>query len=189
MAVTAAGTPYVESSDNVADYPGVSLALANHIDATSGKVLQVVSVVKTDRFTTTSGSNVDITGYSASITPSNASNKILVMSTFNFNNSSAGAYAKLQLLRGSTEIVQGDAAGSSTRVTAGSVIGNNPAAEDLENVGFNYLDSPATTSEITYKWQVKTFSSRTFTFNGTQNTADANQQNTASTITLMEISA
>ena len=32
MAVTAAGTPYVESSDNVADYPGVSLSLANRVD-------------------------------------------------------------------------------------------------------------------------------------------------------------
>jgi len=32
MAVTAAGTPYVESSDLVANYPGDSLALANRVD-------------------------------------------------------------------------------------------------------------------------------------------------------------
>ena len=32
MATTADGTPYVESSDLVANYPGLSLALANHID-------------------------------------------------------------------------------------------------------------------------------------------------------------
>ena len=38
MATTAAGTPYVESSDLVANYPGVSLALANHIDTVGGLV-------------------------------------------------------------------------------------------------------------------------------------------------------
>jgi len=32
MAVTAGGTPYVESSDLVANYPGASLALANRVD-------------------------------------------------------------------------------------------------------------------------------------------------------------
>jgi len=78
MAVTAAGTPYVESSDNVADYPGVSLALANHIDDTSDKVLQVVSATKTDTFSTSSTSFVDVTGLTANITPSSTSSKIMV---------------------------------------------------------------------------------------------------------------
>ena len=39
-----------------------------------GKVLQVVTVAKTDTFSTSSNTFVDITGLSASITPSNASN-------------------------------------------------------------------------------------------------------------------
>ena len=44
-----------------------------------GKVLQVKQTVKTDTFSsTTTGSDVDITGLSVSITPSSASNKILV---------------------------------------------------------------------------------------------------------------
>jgi hypothetical protein len=36
MALTPGGTPYVESSDLVADYPTVSLALAEHIDTLRG---------------------------------------------------------------------------------------------------------------------------------------------------------
>jgi hypothetical protein len=36
MATTAGGTPYVESSDLVANYPAVSLALAEHIDDVTG---------------------------------------------------------------------------------------------------------------------------------------------------------
>ena len=44
-----------------------------------GKVLQVVQSVKTDTSSTTSTSAVDISGLSASITPSSASNKILIL--------------------------------------------------------------------------------------------------------------
>jgi len=43
MAVTPAGTPYVETSDLLANYPGVSLALANHIDENVGGLVQIVT--------------------------------------------------------------------------------------------------------------------------------------------------
>ena len=46
--------------------------ITNH----AGMVSQVVSVSKTDRFTTSSTSYVDITGFTASITPSSTSSKI-----------------------------------------------------------------------------------------------------------------
>jgi hypothetical protein len=48
-----------------------------------GKVLQVVQTVKSDTFSSSSATFVDITGLSASITPSSASNKILVMVSLN----------------------------------------------------------------------------------------------------------
>ncbi len=109
MAVTPAGTPYVESSDNVADYPGVSLALANHIDGLDGgKVLQVVSVTKVDAFTTTSTSFVDVTGLTVSITPSATSSKILILSTFQAGNSS-NTTDLFNLVRDSTALAQGTA--------------------------------------------------------------------------------
>jgi len=81
MATTAAGTPYVESSDLVANYPGVSLALANHID-TLGKVLQVVRATDaTDRLTT-STSFVDAS-ISVTITPQRSTSAILIIWTSN----------------------------------------------------------------------------------------------------------
>ena len=46
---------------------------------TAGGVLQTVSVFKSDTASTTSTSDVAITGLSVSITPTSASNKILVM--------------------------------------------------------------------------------------------------------------
>lgn len=78
MATTAAGTPYVESSDLVANYPGVSLALANHID-TIGKVLQVVRATDVTQRSTTSTSFVDVPGMSVSITPQKSNSNLLII--------------------------------------------------------------------------------------------------------------
>ena len=89
MAVTANGTPFVESSDLVANYPGVSLALANHIDANTGKVLQVVRATDATARATSSGTFVDVTGVSVSITPQFATSNIIVMSVGSVRGDSA----------------------------------------------------------------------------------------------------
>ena len=156
--------------------------------ASGGGILQVVSVVKTNRFTTASGTPVDITGYSATITPSSATSKILVISSFHISSGEVGARPRTQLLRNSTVLGLGDASGSATRITAGANI-DNSADNDVLNVSYTYLDSPNTTSSTTYKWQMYTFSARTGTFNGSTGTADSNRFNTSSTILLMEVSA
>jgi hypothetical protein len=154
----------------------------------TGSVLQVVQAVKTDRFTTTSGTFVDITGYSATITPSSTSSKILVISSFHVSNGATSAYVRAQLLRGATALGLGDASGSATQITSTSSIGNS-SDPDILNSSYTYLDSPATTSATTYKWQMYTFGGRTGTFNGSTGTADSNRLNSSSTITLMEIAA
>ena len=48
----------------------------------AGAVLQVVSTAKTDTFSSSTGSYIDITGLSVSITPSSTSNKILILLPF-----------------------------------------------------------------------------------------------------------
>ena len=152
----------------------------------AGNVLQVVQTVKTDRFTTTSGTAVDITGFSATITPTSATSKILVISNFHTSMGATGAYTRTQLLRDSTVLGLGDASGSATSVTAAAMVANS-LNNDVLNVGYTYLDSPATTSATTYKWQMYAFGGRTATFNGSTTTTDSNFFNTSSTITLMEI--
>ena len=57
---------------------------ANNINVT-GNILQVVSTTKTDTFSTTSTSYVDITGLSVSITPTSTSSKIFIK-YFRFKN-------------------------------------------------------------------------------------------------------
>ena len=50
--------------------------------ANAGKILQVIQAVKKNRQTINSTTLVDITGMSVSITPSSASNKVLVNYSF-----------------------------------------------------------------------------------------------------------
>ena len=154
----------------------------------TGSVLQVVQATKTDSFSTTSNSFVDITGLSASITPTSATSQILILSTVSAagNNATCGYY--LKLLRGSTDIFIGDAAGSRVRVTGSNINSDN---NFFNTNGFIFLDSPATTSSTTYKFQIATsFGANTIGVNRSVN--DSNNVNTgrgASSIVLMEIAA
>jgi hypothetical protein len=119
--------------------------------AGGGKVLQVVSTTKSDTFSSSSTSLTDITGMSVSITPTAATSKIYI----EFTLSAAAVQGSVSfvglLLRDSTPIARGDAAGSRTRVTTPTTREYDTAGM-ASAVGF-FLDSPATTSAITYKLQ------------------------------------
>jgi hypothetical protein len=154
----------------------------------TGSVLQVVNALKSDSFTTTSGSAVDITGLTATITPTSATSKILIMTTF-FCGSGSSPYAKFKMQRNGTDVFLGDAYNSSTRQSAAAYAGVDGVTTQSISVATQYLDSPATTSAVTYKWQVSTFSSRTIYVGRSQNDSDANGNTTPSSITLMEIAA
>ena len=154
-----------------------------------GKVLQVVTVT-TDAisFSTTSASNVDITGLVASITPSATSSKILVTAVVNCGGSDNNGVG-LGLTRGGSRI--GDSTetpGSSIRsVMAGCKLQDG---NDISTITLNYLDSPSTASAAQYKVQVSCRSdggAHTFRLNRSN---DHNNQSclvTASSITLMEV--
>jgi len=156
-------------------------------DLPTGSILQVVQTQKTDTFSTTSTTYVDITGLSASITPSSSSSKILVSVTIgNISNQDAG-YAIL--LRDSTQIL--DAATGGTSVFAGGYGGGGSDGESYFGVvpkTNTLLDSPNTTSSVTYKIQARTYNAAHTTYIN-RSVYDAGQYNVrnVSTITLMEI--
>ena len=156
-----------------------------------GVVLQVKQTVKTDTFSsTTTGSDVDITGLSVSITPTSASNKILVTYDTNISGSNAGYSGNIHLKRGSTKIYQGDAEGSRTRSTQFFITRNDTIGHsETIKVHGSFLDSPNTTSETTYKISINAINTNT-TVNKTM--YDDNQAGVArvpSTITVMEIAS
>jgi len=167
----------------------VTAGSASAVQASSGRVLQVVSTVKTDTFTTTSGSYVDVTGLSVSITPTSSSSKILVLVQANGSQPVGSGRAYLRLLRGSTVINAGDAAGSRTPGLGG--FSSADTSIPSSTVSASFLDSPATTSSTTYKIQLSmTAGSGTAYLNRTELDNDSSTQiRMASTITVMEIAA
>ena len=87
----------------------------------NGGIIQVVSVAKTDTFTTTAAisSPAAITGMACTITPSSNSNKILILANVGSSSATNGDYAaRFHLFKGGSEIsgAKGDARSSRTRM-------------------------------------------------------------------------
>jgi len=167
---SAAGTLQVE---------GKSVLTTGH----EGAIIQTKQTVMTGRFETTSTSFTDITGLSVAITPTTATNKILIM--VHLQNNATYTYAKFfNLVRGSTNILQGDAHLSSQ--TRSTVYSRDEAFGEVSTVIF--LDSPGATSEQTYKMQGSVQSGGELTINYTQVATNAAYIGTGtSTITAMEV--
>lgn len=155
----------------------------------SGQVpVQVIQTVKTDTFTTTSSSFVDVTGLSVTITPTSASNRILVLYSSTMGTISGQYSCAMRIVRNSTAIYIGDAAGGRTR--ASSMFWSDIGTQlDISPVNGIFLDSPATTSATTYKLQIMSGYSETVYINRTQADADSNiHSRVPSQIIVMEIS-
>jgi hypothetical protein len=143
--------------------------------AAGGKVLQVVSTQTSTQAINSTNTYAD-SNLSATITPTSATSKILVLVSQNGCTKSAGNTANrigLRLLRGAT-----------TLITIGDYFLYTGTALEIigESISFSHLDSPATTSATTYKTQFMNpanVSSVTLQFVGQHN----------STITLIEIGA
>ncbi len=157
----------------------------------AGKILQVVQTTKTDAFSQNGGQTwTDWTGMSATITPSSASNKILITLTSGCSNNTGDNFQFVKLLRGSTDIALGDTAGSATRcwIDASSQNAGTGSVYQKPLVG-TFLDSPNTTSATTYKLQVWVKNSQIAYFGRTALIDDAFRSAIPSTLTLLEVAA
>jgi hypothetical protein len=138
----------------------------------AGSVLQVVNATYSV-LTSNSTQTFADTGLTATITPKFATSKILILVNQEGCRKEAGnALNRVQLLlkRDSTDILNFSYGGGYTAVSDVNSFGTS---------GCNYLDSPATTSAITYKTQLR---------NGVNAASVSVQTDTeTSTITLMEI--
>jgi len=136
----------------------------------TGSVLQVVNATGTTGASNTTTTFAD-TGLTGTITPTSATSKILIfghMGDFRTNTTSNGI--KINLCRNGSEIY---------RIAQELLYITNALDVGMD---FNYLDSPATTSAVTYKTQ---FAQLT----GAGGTAQSNPNNPAWSITMMEIAA
>ena len=158
-----------------------------------GKILQAVTVAKTDTYgETVSGNTLSttiVTGLQPSITPSSSSNTILITATLSLGYSTTGTGNSIGfvLKRGSTVIGKGDSSGSRTSLsTATSVY----SSYQLINESISFIDNPSTTSSTTYGISLfnGSGSSRTCLLNRDDRNDDAAYAARGiSTLTLMEI--
>ena len=138
----------------------------------SGTVLQVVSDTDTATLTVTNDSTWHATGLVASITPSSASSKILILMHGNMYSTAANYQGAVTVFRGTTSGTNlGDASfGLGTAFDAGNA--------NKGHISCSYLDSPSTTSAQTYTVAIKTDGVNGGIFN---------VNNEVSTLVLMEI--
>ena len=147
--------------------------------AGGGKVLQVVAATYSTTQTTTSGTYAD-SSLTATITPSSASSKVLVMVDTNgiLGTGSTNARGGLRLLRGATVL-------SYISTGLAYFVGGGGNSNGGFGASIAYLDTPATTSATTYKTQVNN--------NGGAGTIyfqfDDGTNGTTSSIVLLEIGA
>ena len=134
-----------------------NLNLAGTAVTQVGKVLQVQSAFKSDTDSTTSTSDVAISGLSLTLTPASTSSKVLVQFDVGTTGNNYNAHSFYTVYRsiggGSYSAIGQGTGGSSYNYGAGSYAANNY----YHAVGHCFLDSPNTTSEVTYivKWRVQ----------------------------------
>jgi hypothetical protein len=154
---------------------GTVLTSGTNTNFPVGSIVQVVYATTTTEFTTTSTTLQD-TGFSASITPTSSSNKILVISNnsmyVNINGQGTTfVYCRASLARGSTQL-QEQRLATNTGLTS--------VTDTAGSLNITCLDSPATTSSVTYRIYV---SALTTSFS----TTFSSQGN--SSLTLIEVKA
>lgn len=172
------------------DSTGIAMASGKTITGAGvGKILQVLQATKTDTFTTSSTTFVDIPNMTVTITPSSTSSKVLVFYQLQSGASTHSAIKAVKTIGGTTtDVLVGDASGNITR--ANQKIYTNGWGPNSAVV--QILDSPNTTSAVTYKVQcANPYSATYYTYiNRSQNTANAAYDvRSSSTITVMEVAA
>lgn len=170
---------------------GITFPSGSGTQAAQSKVLQVASTALTSAtsYSVASGGTQAITGLSVSITPLFSTSKVMVLVSVNLSGENVGP--SIYLLRGATPIGVGDAAGSRTQVSSGT----NPTIttySNMQNSVIQFLDSPSTTSSITYSVNLLCTRSSTDTIYINRSATDTSTSyfgRYMSSITVMEISA
>ena len=155
----------------------------------AGNIIQVKQTVKTDTFSMTGTTYTAITGLTVSITPSSASNKLLI--TFNlYGGVSAADNTGLFLLTKDGSTISGaiGSASGNNQESATARIRQSSAAH-TQMPAFSYLDTAGDTNARTYGIKCKT-ESGTLRIGITGNNVDtAFHARCPNVITVMEVAA
>ena len=156
---------------------------------TGGIGSNVVSTTKGDVFSTSSTSFTDVTGLSATITPTSASSKVLVLVSVAWGNTvSSSLLSMFTITDGSNNILLPATSPGSRGV------GMNweylPVADSaMKNVAYSFVHSPATTSAFTYKVRCRVNGNTLYVNRSDVDDDQLNRPRGVSTITAIEVAA
>ena len=147
-----------------------TISAADLATGVGGKVLQVVQATDSTARSTSSSSFVTASStLSTSITPSSASNKILVLASVVINGATSGQNNLWTVTRGGTNLDGGTYGFGRNRVSA---------SDSIMRQSVSYLDSPSSTSSLTYDVRIR---------NADGGTTEINTNSATGTLTLIEI--
>jgi hypothetical protein len=159
-------------------------------NAPSESVIQVVQTVMTTTAQISGSTWNDVTPLTTTITPSSSTSRILIMSSIDYA-CGVGYRAGFKIMRGGSDILLGDSAGSRIRATK---LGRfwDSSNQMTHPAYITYLDSPATTSAVTYRFYLSAEHDTGGTIYVNRTVADADSAQHyrgTSTVILMEIRA
>lgn len=160
--------------------------------AGAGKVLQVSTQWKNSSWSASSDNSFhEVSGLNATLTPSSSSNKILMivsLGVIGTNNNTAGCRVERYASGNGVWIGNGAGSGNRPQFVFGS---HQRGSYHQSGVSWHILDSPGTTSAVTYKIYAGCHGGGTVTVNktnGDQNDANLESGRRSSSITLLEVS-
>ena len=180
------------STPNTVTIPTGQKIVASDVGAIKapGAILQLISVEATGNysFNTATGTFTDVNGLVLNITPKFNNSKIFLTAKVDIAGASGQRFALRFTRHGSVPTSSiGDADGSRTRGHT-SGVGQGSNAIDNGGMGMQFLDSPATTSQVTYKVQVTMEGNNQVVINRSITHSDSNSVYVAiSTLTAMEV--
>lgn len=182
----------VDQINNAAGTSAVTIDSSGNV-LMPGHVLQIQSTNMNSHQTITGTTFTEITGLTTNITPVSTSSKIYVMVHLVVGDGGDDNYDMFRIQRvisgSTTNLGLGSTAGNASLV---SWQNNGPythAVYETHSSSWAYLDSPATTSQATYKVFARPMAttSRTLYINRPHDLGDDNRAASSSTLTLMEI--
>ena len=153
-----------------------------------GGIVQLKSVTHTEmesQALTGVGNFFDIAGMTLTITPKFNTSKIFVMTTVAVSCNNGNRNTHIRLQRGSSAI----AIGTEGSQTNSSFFLKTRDNFSPHNISVQFLDSPASTSAVTYKVQWSGENSDTFYLNRNASSSYGQNEGMVSTLTLKEVSA
>ena len=170
--------------------PGTASGTILTSNSSVGKILQVKQTVKDDVTSTTSTSFAAISGMSVDITPIATSSKVLLMVDLKIGGD--GAVVQIRFKRGTNSIYTGNNSGANFNDITMATYGGGDTGSGFYDAAFaggQFLDSPNTTSQVTYAVHWARQNSATAYLNRTGNDGGNYSSRMASSITVMEVAA